>query len=101
MAAHNQGKFWEFHSKIFENFRSLSEEKITEIAMELALDMEKFEADRKSPEIAALIARDIRNGQAADVRGTPTIFLNGKRVKNRSLQSFQQLIEDEISKVGK
>ena len=60
--------------------------------------MEKFAADKKSPDISALIARDIQNGKAIGVRGTPTIFLNGKRVKNRSMQGFQQMIEAELSK---
>ena len=101
LAAHKQGKFWEFHGKLFENYRSLNEEKVQAIATELELDMEKFAADRKSPEISALIERDIRNGTAIGVRGTPTIFLNGKRVKNRSMQGFQQMIEAEISKAGK
>jgi len=101
LAAHQQGKFWEFHAKLFQNYRALNEQKVQEIATELELDMEKFAADRKSPEISALIERDIRNGTAIGVRGTPTIFLNGKRVKNRSLQAFQQMIEAEISKSDK
>ena len=98
MAAHKQGKFWEFHAKLFQNYRSLNEQKVQEIATELELDMEKFAADRKSPEINALIERDLKNGAAIGVRGTPTIFLNGKRVKNRSMQAFQQMIEVELSK---
>ena len=101
LAAHKQGKFWEFHDRLFKNYRSLNEQKIQEIAAELELDMEKFAADRKSPEISALIERDIRNGTAIGVRGTPTIFLNGKRVKNRSMQGFQQMINEEISKSNK
>jgi protein-disulfide isomerase len=98
LAAHKQGKFWEFHTKLFENYRSLNEKKIEEIAIELNLDMEKFATDRKSPDITALIDRDISNGKAVGVRGTPTIFINGKRLKNRSMQGFQQMIEAEISK---
>lgn len=100
LAANNQGKFWEFHAKLFENYRALDEKKIEEIAVELGLDMEKFAVDQKSPEIAALIERDLKNGREIGVRGTPTIFLNGKRVKIRSTQGFQQLIEAEIAKKG-
>jgi len=98
LAADRQGKFWEFHEQLFKNFRSLNNQKINEIATSLELDMEKFTADQKSPEIQALITRDIRNGQAIGVRGTPTIFLNGKRVKNRSIQNFQKMIDREIEK---
>jgi len=98
LAADKQGKFWEFHEQLFKNFRSLSDKKINDIAISLELNMEKFTADQKSPEIQALITRDIRNGQAVGVRGTPTIFLNGKRVKNRSVQNFQKMIDREIAK---
>ena len=101
LAADKQGKFWEFHAKLFENYRSLNDKKSEEIAVSLNLDMEKFAADKKSPEIQALITRDIRNGQAIGVRGTPSIYLNGKRVKNRSLQNFQKLIDMEIKKTDK
>ena len=98
LAADRQGKFWEFHSKIFEHYKSLNDAKIDEIATSLNLDMEKFKADQKSPEIQALIARDIENGRAIGVRGTPSIFINGKRVKNRSIQNFDKLIEAEKRK---
>jgi protein-disulfide isomerase len=100
LASHKQGKFWEFHAKLFENYRALDEQKIEAIAVELGLDMEKFAVDQKSPEITALIERDLENGREIGVRGTPTIFLNGKRVKIRSMQGFQQLIEAEIAKAG-
>jgi protein-disulfide isomerase len=99
LAAGKQGKFWEFHEQLFKNYRLLSDEKIAEIAKSLELDMQKFEADKKSPEIQALINRDIQNGHDVGVRGTPTIFINGKLVKNRSLQNFQRLIDLELKKV--
>ena len=98
MAAKNQGKFWEFHSKLFENFRSLSDQKIEEIAKELNLDMQKFSDDRNTAAIRAIIFRDLQNGQAAGVRGTPTLFVNGKRVKNRSFQNISDMIEKELAK---
>ena len=98
LAADRQGKFWEFHEQLFKNYRSLNDEKIQEIAESLELDMQKYEEDKKSPEIQALIARDMRNGKAIGVRGTPTIFLNGKRVKNRSMQNLQRMIDVEVNK---
>lgn len=98
LSAHNQGKFWEFHSKLFDNYRSLTDQKIEEIAKELGLDMKKFLKDQDTPAVKNLIFRDLQNGQAIDVRGTPTLFLNGKLVKNRSFQGLSQLIEKELSK---
>ena len=98
LSANNQGKFWEFHSKLFENFRSLNDQKIEEIAKELNLDMQKFLKDRNTPAVKNLIIRDLRNGQAVGVSGTPTLFVNGKRVKNRSFQGLSRLIEKELGK---
>jgi protein-disulfide isomerase len=98
LSANNQGKFWEFHSKLFENFRSLTDQKIEEIAKELGLDMEKFLKDQNTAAVKNLIFRDLQNGQAAGVGGTPTLFVNGKQVKNRSFQNLSSLIEKELSK---
>lgn len=98
LAAHQQGKFWEYHSKLFENYKSLSDNKLQQIAKELGLDEDQFQKDQKLPEIQKLIKRDVRNGQKIGVRGTPTIYLNGKQVNNRSFQNFVRLIENELKK---
>lgn len=100
LAANAQGKFQEFHEKLFENQRALNDAKVQEIARALQLDLEKFNKDLKDPAIQRLISRDMTNGRQAGVRGTPTIFINGKRLTNRSLQGFQQMIEAELKKKG-
>jgi protein-disulfide isomerase len=99
LAADRQGKFWEFHAKIFENLRGINEAKVQEIAKEIDLDTEKLNTDAKDPAIQNLITRDVNNGRQAGVRGTPTIFVNGKRLSNRSLAGFQQAIEAELKKM--
>jgi protein-disulfide isomerase len=99
LAADRQGKFWEFHAKIFENLKSINEAKVQEIAKEIGLDTEKLNTDAKDPAIQNLITRDVNNGRQAGVRGTPTIFVNGKRLNNRSLAGFQQAIEAELRKM--
>ncbi len=93
LAAYRQGKFWECHEKIFENYRSINEAKVQEIAKEIGLDLAKLNSDAKDPEIQRLINRDLVNGRQSGVRGTPAIFVNGKRLKNRSLAGFQQAID--------
>ncbi|UCF85843.1 MAG: thioredoxin domain-containing protein, partial [Desulfobacteraceae bacterium] len=72
LAAEQQGKFWEFHDLLFKDYNRLNEQKVTEIAQKLKLDMERFEKDRKDPRIRALINRDLAEGNRAGVRGTPT-----------------------------
>ena len=58
----------------------------------------KFNADMEAPATQKMISDDIRNGQKAGVRGTPTVFVNGKRLKSRSMPSFQKAIETELEK---
>jgi protein-disulfide isomerase len=99
LAADRQGKFWECHEKIFENLKGINEAKVQEIAKEIGLDMERLNQDAKDPAIQNLITRDVKNGRQSGVRGTPTIFVNGKRLNNRSLAGFQQAIEAALKKM--
>ncbi len=101
LAAKRQGKFWEFHDQLFKNYNRLSDQKIEEIAKELSLKEEQFRADMKDPQIQAKIRQDMLDGKSAGVTGVPTIFVNGKRLKQRSLQGFRAIIEKELAKTGK
>jgi len=98
LAAGKQGKFWEVHEKLFTNQNDLSDTKVEAIVGELGLNMEQFNKDLKDPAVASLIDRDMNNGNQANVRGTPTIFVSGKLLNQRSLQGFQQAIEAQLKK---
>ena len=98
LAAHNQGKFHKFHQELFKNYKKINDQKIQDIANTLDLDLARFNRDMQSPAIAKLVQRDIANGRAIGVRGTPTIFINGKRLKKRSLQGFRETILAELKK---
>lgn len=98
LAAHRQGKFWEFHGMLLKNYRALNDEKIQDIARELNLDMAKFNGDMESPTVQMLIKRDIRNGREVGIRGIPAFFINGKNLKKRTPEGFQEMIEAELKK---
>jgi protein-disulfide isomerase len=100
LAAGEQGKFWEFHDLLFENYNRLNEAKIQEIAQAVGLDMARYEKSKKDPKIMAAINRDLLEARKAGVRGTPTIFVNGRLLTNRSLAGFSNMIEREIKKAG-
>jgi protein-disulfide isomerase len=101
-AAEKQGKFWEFHDLLYENYNKLNNAKVIEISKELGLDVEKLLRDMKNPQILALISRDKREGDRAGVRGTPTIFINGRQFKDRrSLQGFGAVIDRELINAAK
>jgi protein-disulfide isomerase len=60
--------------------------------------MVEFNTDLKDQAIWSLIARDIQNGRQAEVRGTPSIFINAKLLNQRSLPGFVEAIEAELKK---
>ena len=93
MSAHKQGKFWEFHDTLFENYSQLSDEKIRQIAVDLGLDMAKYEAGLKDPGVQSAVSRDMQDGLEIGVRGTPSLYVNGKPLRNRSLAGFQEVID--------
>jgi protein-disulfide isomerase len=82
-AAAEQGKFWEYHDLLMDLKASpkvegdLSTEKLQELAGQLGLDMEKFNADLLSAENKERIEKEFRQGRAMGVEGTPTYFVHG------------------------
>lgn len=100
MAAELQGKFWEFHDRLFAA-KTLSPSLIDSIARDLGLDMDKFKRDMQSPLVRQKIEKELADAKNAGVTGTPTVFINGRKLSQRSLQGFQQIIDEELKKAGK
>ena len=98
LAAGKQAKFWEMHDEIYKNFRALSAETLKGLAEKLGLDLKKFEADMNSDEIKKQVDAELALGQKINVRGTPTFFINGKLVRNRSVEGFKAQIDEELKK---
>lgn len=101
LAARNQGKFWQLHAKLFANYNQLNDQKIRDLAEEVGLDMKRFDQDIKNPALQQEINDDMQLGQKAGVRGTPTIFINGKLAKEKNIAGFRQVIDAELKKTGK
>ena len=97
IAAQNQGKFWQMHDALFATPK-LNKETIDQAAKSIELDMEKFKKDMNSPETKQKLARDLASARQADVSGTPTLFINGRRVKSRGPDVIQQMVEQEMAK---
>jgi len=96
LAAHRQGKFWEMHDKIFANQRALSAENLARYASEIGLDVKRWQADLQSKEIQEQVDAELKLGQASQVSGTPTLFLNGRRIGDRSVEGLKRLIDDAL-----
>lgn len=99
LAASYQGKFSDFHEKLFANIATLNDGKVQEIAKQLNLDMESFNKKLQDPIVQIIINRDIADGERIGINGTPTVYVNGKLLKDRSLDGFQEMIDLELGKV--
>jgi protein-disulfide isomerase len=97
-SAGEQGKYWEMHDLIFEKFSTVNEAMMKEFAGKLNLDMNKFNADFGSTKYDKLIQQDINMGRTAGVTGTPSLFLNGKRMQRRSVDDFKTAIDAILKK---
>lgn len=98
IAAAKQGKFWQYQDKLYENHTSLDATSYEKFATELDLDLAAFNRVRNSPQARKEMVTDINIGRKAGVSGTPAIFVNGHRVKQRSAQSIQAMIDAELKK---
>lgn len=103
-AAGKQGKFWEIHDMIFETqkeWSSQSDARDTFIGYveKLGLDRMQFIADIDSEEIIDKVDAQQKSGLRAKVNGTPTFFLNGKKLDTpRAYDDFKTVISEAISK---
>jgi protein-disulfide isomerase len=99
LAAHQQGKFWEFHDRIFAAYRALNEDKIKEIRDGLNLNKIDFESQRKAPQIIKQIRDDVGLANDIGVRGTPAVFVNGRRQGSRSFTSLSSAVAAALSRM--
>jgi protein-disulfide isomerase len=79
-AAHEQGKFWEMHDRVFENQNDLSDANIYKWAAEIGLDMAKFKASFTANKGKTMVEKDRADGEKLGITGTPAIFVNGRMV---------------------
>ena len=98
LVADSMDKFWEFHEALY-NTKQLNKEKIREIAKGLGLDPDRIEKEMESKKIQSRIDQDIADAEKAGVRGTPTVFINGKLLKDRSIKGFQNMINANLKKL--
>ncbi len=92
-AAREQGKYWEYTAILFKNQEALEVPKLKEYATQIGLDRTKFDQALDSGKFYDKVARDLREGEKLGVNGTPTIFINGKRLRDKSPESLKAAIE--------
>jgi protein-disulfide isomerase len=77
-AAASQDRFWEMHELLFHRQKALEDDDLRGYARELGLDVEAFDAARRSAGVLDRIRRDVESGlETGEVRGTPALFIDG------------------------
>lgn len=103
LAAHAQGRYFEFHERVFANQSRLQQASnprplFLAWGEEIGLNMERFEADLESAELAADVQRDRQEGVEAGIMGTPAIYIDGVMLMGGyDLASLQQTLRDRLS----
>lgn len=97
LAANDQGKFWEMHDRLFANFRKLTRDNMIGWAREIGLDVEKFKTDLDSGKYKKTVDKDLADGEAAGVYGTPAFFVNGKLYNGpMNLAALKPILDAEL-----
>ena len=91
-AAALQGAFWPFHDALFGDQGRLEDPHLWERARRLGLDVDRFDADRRSPAVAARVRDDFRGGIRDGVATTPTLFVDGVRHSGRPDDALWRLL---------
>jgi len=96
--ADEQGKFWEYHAKLFENQNALDIDSLKQYARDLGLDITRFNECLDSGKMTQEVQKDFNDGLQYGVGGTPTFFINGiKLIGAQPYSAFERLIEQELN----
>jgi len=98
LAADRQGKYKEMTDLFYEK-KKIDDTTILQYAQEIGLDMETFNNDIKDPALQRLLSEDVKLSQKVRVRSVPSLFVNGRVAKNRTVEALSQLIDKELKKV--
>src|SRR5262249_15602643 len=96
--ANAQGKFWEYHEKLFANQGQLTEDNLKAYAKDLGLDTAKFDECLAKKSYAKEIDKDVADGAKVGVSGTPAFFVTGRMLSGaQPFDKFKEVIDEELA----
>lgn len=98
LASAKQQKYQQITKVFFENYKNLNEDTIKKYVEEAGIDMKAFDTAYNDPSLRKIIREDSNLGVKFKVRGVPTLFINGRRVKDRSLNALSEMVNQELAK---
>lgn len=95
--AYEQGKFWEYHDKLYANSPKASADNLKSYAKEVGLNVDSFDRCFASGKYKAVVQQDLNEGTQLSLTGTPTFFINGREISgNQPLETFEAIIDEEL-----
>ena len=98
LAAYKQGKFLEIAAHFYENYNKFKDNTIEQAGEHVGLDMALFKKEMKSESVKRILAEDIVMAGRVMIPGVPAVFINGKKVINRFLPNFAEMVSAELNK---
>ena len=100
-AANRQGKFWEYHDKLFANQNKLKLEDLKQHAKDVGLDTARFEKDIVEPGMKKRMEDDMAEAKSLGITGTPAFFVNGRFLNGaKPFQEFATVINAELQRLN-
>jgi protein-disulfide isomerase len=97
--AGDQGKFWEYHDKLFANARELEDEHLKKYAADLSLNTEQFDQCYASGKFRKEVQADAQKAAVWGVTGTPAFFVNGRFLSGaQAFEAFKAIIDEELER---
>jgi protein-disulfide isomerase len=97
IAAQDQGKFWEYHDLLFGNQDALSSDALLAYARKLGLDLDAFRTAAQGESSAHRVADDLRLGESVQIQGTPTLFIDKKRIEDpMDYEKVSKIVEEAL-----
>ena len=93
MAAHKQGRFREMHELLLRNSRQLKPATLLILAEQAGLDLNRFDADRRSLWALEVLTADEKLAAQSGIEGVPVVFLNGRRMSTWRYDFLKSQIE--------
>ena len=98
--AHEQGKFWEYHDKLYANAPKASADDLKSFAKDVGLKADSFDRCFASGKYKEVVQRDLNEGAQLGLTGTPTFFINGREISgNQPSEAFEAIIDEELARV--
>lgn len=98
VCAGEQDKFWPYHDEAFANQPKYEKEDLNNYAQKIGLDIPAFESCLNSPQTMSKIQNDIEAAQKAGIQGTPSVFLNGRKLNGWNNEELLKGLLDESIK---